>query len=141
MKTLLLGNLVACAALVGLIWTVQVVVYPQFARVGAAEWMDYHDAHSALITLVVGPLMLAEAALAAGLVVAAPAERRIEALVSLALVVFAWAWTAFVSVPLHGKLDAGWDASLIQSLITTNWARTLAWSARLALLGWWVERA
>lgn len=141
MKILLLGNLAVCAALVGLIWTVQVVVYPQFARVGAADWADYHAAHSALITLVVGPLMLVEAALAALLVIAAPAERRIEALVSIGLVGFAWAWTALVSVPLHGKLDAGWNASLIEALVSTNWARTIAWSARLALLGGWVARS
>ena len=141
MKPILLGNLAVCAALVGLIWTVQLVVYPQFARVGAAEWAGYHAAHSARITLVVGPLMLAEAVLAALLFATAPPERRLEAVVSLALVGFAWAWTALVSVPIHGKLGGRWDNALIAALVRTNWARTLAWSARLVLLGWWTARS
>lgn len=141
MKTLLLANLAVSAALAGLIWTVQVVVYPQFARVGAAEWAGYHAAHSARITIVVGPLMLAEAVLAALLVAAAPAERRLLAVAALALVGFAWSWTALVSVPLHGRLGGRWDAELVAALVRTNWARTLAWTARAALLGVWAARA
>lgn len=137
MNLLLLGNLVVCAVLVGLIWTVQVVVYPQFARVGVAEWGGYHAAHSTRITGVVGPLMVAEACLAAALFLQAPPEREGEALFSLALVAFAWAWTGLVSVPLHGKVGGRWDGALVAALVRTNWARTLAWSGRLLLLGWW----
>ena len=36
--------------LVGLIWLVQVVSYPLFARVGAAEFPAYHAAHARLIS-------------------------------------------------------------------------------------------
>lgn len=136
MKRLLLGNLVVCAMLVGLIWTVQVVVYPQFGRV-EAEWAGYHAAHRLQITWVVGPLMTAEACLAAALFLKAPPEKAGAAWLSAALVAFVWAWTGLVSVPLHDKLGGGWDAALVAALVRTNWARTLAWSARMLLLGWW----
>lgn len=139
MKLVLLGNFAAACALAGLIWTVQVVVYPQFARVGAAEWAAYHAAHSARITWVVGPLMVAEAGLALLLFAAAPAERRALALVALALVGLAWAWTALVSVPLHGRLGH-FDPDAVAALVRTNWVRTAAWTARAGLLGWWLVR-
>ena len=43
----------------GLIWTVHVVHYPLFAAVKTG-FRAYHEAHMQRITLVVGPLMLAE---------------------------------------------------------------------------------
>jgi len=46
--------------LVGLIWFVQIVAYPLFARVGADAFPAYHEAHARLITFVVAPLMVLE---------------------------------------------------------------------------------
>ncbi len=37
-------------ALVGLIWTIQVVHYPLLKNVGQAEFVAYHDRHMSLIT-------------------------------------------------------------------------------------------
>jgi hypothetical protein len=42
-------------------------VYPQFGRVGAAEFAAYHAAHARGITYVVGPLMVAALAWDPGL--------------------------------------------------------------------------
>ena len=47
-------------ALVGLIWTVQGALYPLFQNVGDREFVAYHGRHMAMITWVVGPLMLLE---------------------------------------------------------------------------------
>ena len=38
--------------------------------------------------------------------------------------------TAFVSAPLHGRLQNGYDSALLSRLIRTNWLRTAAWTAR-----------
>ena len=73
--------------LVGLIWTIQVVHYPLFAAVGTDRFVAYEASHARLITLVVGPVMLVEAATAGLLVVMRPEP------------VPAWiAWTGLVLV-------------------------------------------
>jgi hypothetical protein len=133
-------NLGLTAVLVGLIWTIQCVHYPAFADVGASDFRHFHEAHSARITLLVGPLMLAEAAAAAWLCVEAPPgfDRNL-ALVCGALVAVAWLSTAFVQVPLHAALpSAAGDerAALIARLVASNWLRTAAWTLRGVLLVW-----
>ena len=60
MKLVFLAHLVSTLVMVGVIWTVQVVHYPLFAGVGADGWSAYEAAHQSRITLVVGPLMVAE---------------------------------------------------------------------------------
>ena len=47
---------------------------------------------------------------------------------------------AFLSVPQHAVLARGFDADAHASLVTTNWVRTVAWSARGLMLLWIVER-
>jgi hypothetical protein len=141
MRGMLLANTAVCLALVGLIWTIQVVHYPLFARVGPEAWPGYHAAHSARITLLVGPLMCAELFLACGLVAAAPAEDRSMAWLAAALVGVVWLCTVFVSVPLHGRVSAAPDAAALDALVRTNWVRTLAWTLRGGLLLAWVYRA
>jgi hypothetical protein len=142
MRIALLAQLATTLPLVGLIWMVQVVAYPLFARAGAAGFPGYHAAHSAWIGLVVGPLMVGEL-LAAGLFLL---ER--PAFVpgwlpwaGVTLVLAAWATTAFVSVPMHGVLARGFDAHAHAVLVSTNWIRTAAWTARGAMLLWATGRA
>ncbi len=63
----------ATFAMTGLIWFVQVVHYPLFRSVGAPGYAAYQAEHMRLATLVVGPLMLLEAATALWLVLDRPA--------------------------------------------------------------------
>ena len=44
--------------IVGLIWVIQIIVYPQFRRVGAAEFRIYHFSHCLRIGLMIGPMFL-----------------------------------------------------------------------------------
>ena len=67
MITLFVIHLACSCALVGLIWTMQVVHYPLLKQVGPEEFVAYHARHMALITWLVGPLMLAELGSAAWL--------------------------------------------------------------------------
>jgi hypothetical protein len=130
-----LAQLASTLPLVGLIWFVQIVAYPLFAQVGPAEFARYHAAHSSLITMVVGPLMLVELVAAIAWAVDGGADTsRPVAWAGLLLVLVAWGVTAFVSVPQHAVLGRGFDVQAHATLVTTNWLRTLAWSARGALL-------
>ena len=58
--TVTLVHAAATWFLVGLIWIIQVVHYPLFARVGEDGFVAYEAAHTRLISLVVGPAMLVE---------------------------------------------------------------------------------
>lgn len=117
----------------GLIWFVQVVHYPLMSAVGASGFAAYHAAHSRLTTLVVGPLMLMEAACAVWIALERPST---VAWVGLGLLAVVWGATFFVSVPRHNLLAAGFDAAVVDSLVATNWIRTIAWTARALLAAW-----
>lgn len=124
-------------AMTGLIWFVQVVHYPLFARVGADGFADYETAHAARTTWVVAPLMIAEAATALWLALARPPGVRAEAAwLGLGLVVVIWGSTAFLQVPRHSELAAGFSVEAHRALVATNWARTVAWSVRAGLAAW-----
>jgi hypothetical protein len=41
--------------------------------------------------------------------------------------------TAFVSAPLHERLNAHFDQALLKRLVATNWIRTVAWTVRAGL--------
>jgi hypothetical protein len=125
----------ATFAMTGLIWFVQVVHYPLFRSVGAPGYAAYQAEHMRLATLVVGPLMLLEAATALWLVLDRPAfVSPAQAWAGLALLAVAWLATVFLSVPRHEALRHGFDASAHAALVATNWIRTAAWSARSVLL-------
>jgi len=131
----LLVNLGSTLAMVGLIWFVQVVHYPLFARVGASGFAVYEVQHSALTTWVVAPLMLAELGTALYLAVRPPDGVPAPWLwLGVLLCALAWVATAAFSVPQHGVLAGGFDARAWRLLVATNWVRTLAWSARGVLM-------
>lgn len=130
---MLIAHAAATWAMTGLIWFVQVVHYPLLAGVGPAGFVAYHAAHSRLTTLVVGPLMLVEAACAVWIALERPSAATWAGVGLLGVV---WAATFFVSVPRHNLLAAGFDAAVIEGLVATNWIRTLAWSARALVAAW-----
>ena len=141
MKNLFLANLVATIFMTGVIWLVQVVHYPLFAQVGEDLFRAYHADHNVLITYIVLPAMLLEAATAACFIIFRPRFMTpIEAWVGLILVGVAWGTTFFLSVPQHGVLAAGFDVEAHHLLVSTNWIRTAAWSARSVLLVWQVSK-
>ncbi|MFN3196854.1 MAG: hypothetical protein ACE366_00360 [Bradymonadia bacterium] len=130
-------------ALVGLIWTIQMVHYPLFAQVGPEGFTAYHHDHTRLITFVVGPLMLAEAFTTAALVFmpdALPSDLKGAAWVGAILLAVVWLTTAFISVPCHNQLAGGFNAHAHDKLVSTNWIRTIAWTARGALVLWIFNR-
>lgn len=111
----------------GLIWVIQVVHYPLFARVGAEGYRDYQLAHQSLISVIVGPAMLVEALATAAILLT---RRDAPAVAAAALLAIIWASTAFLQVPMHNALANGFDAQAHARLVDTNWIRTVAWTAR-----------
>lgn len=141
-RFLLLSHVASTWYLVGLCWLVQRVQYPLMSRVGSAGFAGYEQAHVERISLVVGPPMLLELGTAIALVSTGSAWARSPIfLASIGLLAAIWLSTFAVQVPLHGKLAAGFDPQAHSLLVTTNWIRTLAWSARGVLVLWLLSRA
>ena len=144
-KTLLaplfLLDIAATLYLWGVIWTIQVVHYPLFARVGAAQWEDYHAAHTRLMTYVVLPAMVTELGTSGLLALARPPWLSPSLLwAGFACAVLTWAVTFFVSVPLHDILSRSFDPAAIHRIVATNWLRTAFWTAHAVILLWQVSR-
>ena len=142
MVLLLLAHAAATLFMVGIIWFVQVVHYPLFARVGAAGFAAYSDTHARLTGLVVGPPMLVEAATAIALVVSTPPKVSSWLLwVGLVLLAGIWLSTALLQSPSHTELGRGFDLSAHRSLVGSNWVRTVLWSLRGLIVLWILSEA
>ncbi|MGZ0171354.1 MAG: hypothetical protein ACKVHE_17550 [Planctomycetales bacterium] len=136
MRLLLVVNLFSTLGMVGLIWFVQVVHYPMFRNVGEDAFINYVRIHQRLTTWVVGPLMLVEALTAVGLLYRSPESIEPTWLwTGMALVFVIWLSTAILQVPRHGALaESGFESIHHSTLVTTNWVRTIAWTARGLLM-------
>jgi hypothetical protein len=129
----------ATFAMTGVIWLVQLVQYPGFGRVGAAEFADFHRHHCRAIGWVVGPLMVLE--LLTALALAATGEPLWFWRLMLGALVVIWLSTALWQGPGHGRLAReGPRPDLIRALVRGNWLRTILWSARSGGLVWFYAR-
>lgn len=123
--------------MIGIIWFVQVVHYPLFARVGHLEFRQYEQHHTAMTTWVVAPPMLVEAITAVLLCWFRPSDIAAwHVWLGMTLLVVIWLSTAFLQVPCHNMLSEGFDTDVYQRLVATNWIRTVAWSVRGFLVVW-----
>lgn len=123
--------------MVGLIWTIQIVHYPLFNRVGEQHFVEYQERHQFLISLIVGPMMLAEATSAA--LMAAYPPTGVDywmPIAGLILLIVTWVSTAAIQVPCHSRLVQGFNEAAYRRLVYSNWIRTIAWTARGALVVW-----
>jgi hypothetical protein len=127
-KLLVLLHAVATLFMCGVIAIVQIVHYPLFNMVGKDQFAAYENAHTNLITLVVGPAMLLEAACVLGLLIERPGNWL--AWIGAGLLVVVWFSTAFLQVPQHGILSSGFNQRAYEILVQSNWLRTLAWWTR-----------
>ena len=124
---LLLVHLAATAALAGLVWVVQLVVYPSFRLVGGGpSWPAFHAGHTRAVALVVGPPWAVQGVSLAGLMLRDGLTPLLVLTGLLALTTVAV--TVLVSVPLHDRLGRAYDDQAARRLITTNWLRTAAWT-------------
>ena len=133
MSVLFAIHAAATWAMVGLIWTVQMVVYPAMREVPADAFPGYERAHQrrmSMALVVLAPVELVTALL----VFLVPGEvPRWLPFVSGAVLAALWIGTAAYYAPLHGRLARGFDRGLIEQLIGMNWLRTAGWTVRGAL--------
>jgi len=121
--------------LTGVIWVIQIVQYPFFSYIEKADFRAYHAAYTFWITPIVAPLMIAELFTSILILFYPPAYIDYKLLVcGLILTVAVWLSTMIIQVPLHNQLAAGFDAETHDSLVKTNWIRTIAWSLRAVLV-------
>ena len=134
---LLAVHLLLVSAYAGFQWTVRVLVYPQFAAVPPAGFAAYERSHQVRIARVVGPLFAGQAVTTTWLLADRPAGTPL-ALVLAAAVLYAALLlvTALVAVPLHRRLDAGWDPVAHRRLLRVDALRVaLATAGALVALG------
>lgn len=118
----------------GLIWFVQVVHYPMFQDVGVERFAAYELKHSRLTTFVVAPPMLLELVTVILLLALCPFGLMTQLAWGGALLLAAiWSSTAFLQVPMHSKLEGGFDQASHRFLVNSNWIRTSLWTARAVL--------
>lgn len=121
-------HIFSCFFMTGVIWLVQILVYPNFLLIPLNQFRAIHDFHTQRITWIVAPAMMVE--LASGIYLAWMMQTNLL-IGNLLLIFVTWAFTGLVSVPLHNNLDS---QKKIRRLIFTNWPRTAVWTARS--IGW-----
>lgn len=126
----------------GVIWFVQVVHYPLFGLVGLGYFVRYEEQHALLTTYVVLPPMFAELITGAFLLHIRPRFiTSTQAFAILGTTGFIWLLTFMVHVPQHDMLSHGFSVELHAALVSTNWGRTILWTAKSVLLMWLLLRA
>ena len=140
-KWTLLLHVAATLAMAGLIWFVQIVHYPLFARVGRDSFRRYEMDHQRLVAWIVGPGMLTELATAIILLWCRPSGLDLVTLwLGIGLLASIWLVTYTVQVPQHATLVLAYDDEVQRRLVKGNWYRTAAWSARGILVIWMVAQ-
>ncbi len=137
MEIALLIHVATTLFMTGLIWFVQVVHYPLFARVGCDGFATYAERHAARTTWIVGPVMSAELVTGVVLLAGGPEGKTLAILIAgMVLLGLIWLSTALLQVPLHERLRRGYTDADQRKLVQGNWIRTAAWSARAILILW-----
>lgn len=135
---ILLVNVAAVLFMTGFIWTMQLVHYPLFDRVGADAFPRYETDHNRLFLLVAGPGIVVTLVTGVILLFSRPEQIPLVAVVAgLLLFAVIVVSTALFQAPQHAALSNGFDRNAYEFLLKTNWIRTAAWSA-YGLLGLWM---
>jgi hypothetical protein len=138
-KIILLLNFASSLFMTGVIWLIQLVQYPLFAQIGRENFLQYHASHSFWITPVVAPAMIIEIVSSGFLLIYPPANIDSKLLwFGLILAVSVWLSTFFLQIPMHEKLANGFNTEAHAFLVNSNWVRTIAWSLRSLLVGYFI---
>jgi len=135
-------NLVATCVMVGIIWFVQLVHYPLLSLIGVDRAPAVAVEHQRRTAWVVGLPMAVEGVTTLALLISRPDGVSLwlpwAGAIVLAVVLGS---TVFLSVPLHERMATAPDETIGRRLVTTNWPRTIGWSARAVLAGMMLTQA
>lgn len=124
-------QLASTAFMCGVIWVVQLLVYPNFLHIPEENFLNFHKIHSSKITWIVGPAMGIELLCAAILLFNNSGYFFVINFLSVGVL---WLQTAFMSIPLHNDLSKKYSTQTVLKLVYFNWIRSLVWSLRVLLL-------
>ncbi len=130
-QTIYLVNLLLSAFMCGVIWLVQILIYPSFRL---AEDIKHHQFHMKAISYVVLPAMLLELA---AIVYYFWLVQDQMILLALVLLILIWLSTFLLQVPQHRDIQIEHSHKSIERLILSNWIRTILWSAKTLVLLWY----
>lgn len=116
----------------GLIWIIQLIQYPSYNYIDQKKFTAFQKFHTQTITFIVGPIMILE--LLTGILLLLQPKFSFTIVINLAGILVIWLCTLFFSIPLHSHLSHNYNSEKVQTLILTNWIRTLAWTIRSILL-------
>jgi len=115
----------------GQIWLVQTVIYPLFAKVGAAEYVRYHSFYTRRIPLVVIVQGFATFLLPIPLAIGGPPVPAWMSAGNIGAGIVGLLVTVLLEIPRHNLLEGrGKDDQTIAELIRYNWPRTASITAQ-----------
>ena len=127
-------------AMFGIIWFAQIVHYPLFSKVGRESFTEYQDANLKQTVFVVIPLQMLELFTALLLVWKVPLGLLpVQVWTNVLLIGITWISTVSLQVPNHMKLARGFDPKIQNTLVSSNWIRTVAWTLRGAIIVWMLQ--
>ena len=133
--TALLVHAAATWFMVGLIWTIQLVHYPLFGRVGEEGFVAYEAEHTRRMGWLLALPASAEVVTGGLLVWVRPQVVPLWLVLVSGFVLFlVWLMTVGVQVPHHAALSSAFDAARIEGLVRSNRWRTAAWTLRGVLV-------
>lgn len=113
----------------GASWMLQVVCYPTFLLVGAAEFVPFHVSFGRRLMIAVIPMFLTCVGMFVLLFIRPEAVPQGAAIIAAICGVIILATTIILEVPKHLKLDKdGKSDALIHGLVRDNLPRTAAWT-------------
>jgi hypothetical protein len=123
------------------VWVMQMVHYPTFRTLGRtlprSEFIQFVQSHGFWISFLVMPAMFLELGISGYWFFTARDTGQSGSFITLnfALVCLTWILTLAWSARAHQRFaQNGYDDATYQSLMRSNFARSLVWSLRLALL-------
>jgi len=127
-SNLFLLNIVLSAIMTGIIWLVQILIYPSFHH---AVSTDFHEHHMRSIGPLVGPLMVIELISMIFLLIE---NQHLFIIFSAICLFIIWCSTFFIQVPIHNQLKKDINILSIKRLVSSNWIRTIFWTLKSILL-------
>lgn len=129
-KLLLIIHSASTLIMVGAIWYVQIVHYPQFRLIPAELFIAYEKCHQRGIIVTVVPWMAIELVSGLLLLIWPGLFGFLPAVVGALLLAGIWVHTFGFQLPRHRILEKGLRPEILEKLIQSNWIRTILWTVR-----------
>lgn len=124
----LLLNIVLSAIMTGIIWLVQIVIYPSFYHAATKE---FHKHHVKSIGPIVAPLMIIELV---SMIWLLSTNQHLFLIASAMCLLVIWLSTFLIQVPIHNKIREKITIPSVKRLVLSNWIRTIFWTVKTILL-------